>query len=253
MKLFIGLIIAAAVISGFVGAEITGDDFSITGAVIGGVGVFGALMGLGAFFDSQEKKRRAREVSPEMRGVFDRMFGVDTLHSGKTFSEVMRDKKLSRLITSDGKQFTSLQQIYIKQAVKFTFLLLASCSLTPTEALKKLKTNARARGYLNGVHTALLRRMGLVINGKINSNNTIPSNMDVIEICYKEVFGEIDFSNIVWLGERTITADKIGEFFLNLEEYMEGTKIGEKELDHCLNTGSPALGFKRILVLGQKE
>ena len=60
MKLFIGLIIAAAVIGGFVGAEITDDDFSITGAVIGGVGVFSALMGLGAFFDSQERKRRAR-------------------------------------------------------------------------------------------------------------------------------------------------------------------------------------------------
>ena len=56
------------------GAEIMDSSFSITGAVIGGVGTAAFLLGLGAFFDSQERKKE-QELPPEMREVFDRMLG----------------------------------------------------------------------------------------------------------------------------------------------------------------------------------
>src|SRR5882762_5968261 len=78
MKLFIGVIVAATIIGGFVGGELMDRTFSITGAVVSGVGLAVVLLSLGAFFDAQEKKRRKVELTPEMRGVFDRMFGQGT-------------------------------------------------------------------------------------------------------------------------------------------------------------------------------
>lgn len=78
MKLFIAVILAAIVIGGLVGAELMNSSFSITGAVVGGVGTAAVLLGFGAFFDAQERKRREKALPPEMRAVFDRMFGKDT-------------------------------------------------------------------------------------------------------------------------------------------------------------------------------
>ncbi len=75
MKIFIAVIIAATIIGGFVGAEFMNNIFSITGAVIGGVGTAAILLGLGAFFDAQEKRKKEKELPPEMRKVFDRMLG----------------------------------------------------------------------------------------------------------------------------------------------------------------------------------
>lgn len=75
MKLFILFLIAATVIGGFIGGEISGGTFTITGAAIGGVGTAAVLLGLGAFFHHQEEKKRHKELPPEMRDVFDRMTG----------------------------------------------------------------------------------------------------------------------------------------------------------------------------------
>ena len=58
MKIFILLIILATIIGGFVGGELTDETFTITGAVIGGVGLASVFLALGAYFDAQEKKKR---------------------------------------------------------------------------------------------------------------------------------------------------------------------------------------------------
>jgi len=73
VKLFVAVILAAVVIGGLVGAELMDSSFSITGAVVGGVGTAAVLLGLGAFFDAQERKRKEKALPPEMRAVFDRM------------------------------------------------------------------------------------------------------------------------------------------------------------------------------------
>jgi hypothetical protein len=76
MKMFILVIIIAIVIGGFVGGEIMDKKFSILGATIGGVGLTTILLGLGAYFTAQEeKKKHKQKIPPEIRGVFDRMFG----------------------------------------------------------------------------------------------------------------------------------------------------------------------------------
>ena len=88
MKIFILVLIAAAVIGGFVGAEIMGNTFSVTGAVIGGIGTGAALLCLGAYFDHQDRKSVG--LTPEMRGVFDRMI---TGKSNPTAAEVAAAKQ----------------------------------------------------------------------------------------------------------------------------------------------------------------
>lgn len=72
MIVFILVLVIAAVAGGFVGGELSGSGFSALGAVIGGVGTGVVLLGLGAYFSAQEE-RKNRALTPEMRGVFDRM------------------------------------------------------------------------------------------------------------------------------------------------------------------------------------
>src|SRR4051812_47633879 len=73
--MFLLVVIASAILGGFVGGELADRTFLLGGAVIGGVGVAAVLLGLGAYFDSQERKRPKGQVelTPEIRGVFDRM------------------------------------------------------------------------------------------------------------------------------------------------------------------------------------
>lgn len=58
MKIFIIVIIVAAIIGGFIGDEINGNGFSILGATIGGGLTFLILIGLGAFFYNQDEKKK---------------------------------------------------------------------------------------------------------------------------------------------------------------------------------------------------
>lgn len=76
MKIFIIVIIVATVIGGFVGGEQTGQSFTLTGAVIGGLGFASILLALGAYFNSQDKKISKKETPKEMHTVFERMHNL---------------------------------------------------------------------------------------------------------------------------------------------------------------------------------
>ncbi len=67
--------------------------FSILGAAIGGVGTAAVLLGLGAYFDSQDKKKGTPELTPEIKGVFDRMI---TGKENPTQTEINEAKKKLR-------------------------------------------------------------------------------------------------------------------------------------------------------------
>lgn len=105
MKLFFCVLLAATVIGGFTGAEILDTPFSILGAVIGGVATAAVLLGLGAYFSTQEDK--SPELTDEMRGVFDRMI---TGKENPTQAEIHAAKKKHRraLKTSKRKSQTRL-------------------------------------------------------------------------------------------------------------------------------------------------
>lgn len=100
MKIFVLVLAAAVVIGGFVGGELIGGAFSITGAVVGGVGTFAVLMGLGAFFSKQDDKKKAANLPPEMRGVFDRMF------KGQSGNDVVM-KAVTNLIEQDRAEIAA--------------------------------------------------------------------------------------------------------------------------------------------------
>lgn len=76
LRVFGWVLAGATLIGGFVEGELTDRVFSLLGAVIGGVGTAVILLGLGAYFEAQERKRRGPPLSPEMRAVFDRMLGA---------------------------------------------------------------------------------------------------------------------------------------------------------------------------------
>ena len=61
MKLSISVIIAAIVTGGFAGAGLMDSSFSITGAVVGGVGA-AVLLGLLAYLDAQETKQEKKDL-----------------------------------------------------------------------------------------------------------------------------------------------------------------------------------------------
>ncbi len=88
MKIFILVLIVAALVGGFGVGQITGDMFSILGAAAGGVGTAAILLGLGAYFDHQDRKKPQRDTG------LDHVF--DTMITGKakpTRKEVADAKK----------------------------------------------------------------------------------------------------------------------------------------------------------------
>lgn len=75
MKIFYVVLAVAAAIGGFVGGWLTGTTFSALWAILGPILVGGAIFCGGWYFDNQEKKKKQKELPPEVRDVFDRMTG----------------------------------------------------------------------------------------------------------------------------------------------------------------------------------
>lgn len=102
MKLFIGILFAAAILGGFAGGEISDTSFSIIGMIIGGVGTAAVLLGLGAYFDKQAKKQS--DLPDDVRDIFDRMI---TGKNNPTQSEVLKAKQLHQksVSKSSSNQF----------------------------------------------------------------------------------------------------------------------------------------------------
>lgn len=103
MKIFILVVIVATIIGGIIGGELTRTSFTIWGAAIGGVGTFVILMALGAYFERQEKKKVV--LTPEMRGVFDRMLNSSTKAPSKTNLNIQ--DTIENLISEDLETIAS--------------------------------------------------------------------------------------------------------------------------------------------------
>jgi hypothetical protein len=226
MKKFIAVIFAAIVIGGFVGAELMDNSFSITGAVVGGVGTAAFLLGLGAFFDAQDKKRKDKDLPPEIRAVFDRMYRNDTPRAESSPRQQMKHP-----ITKNN---SNLQEKYISTAYMLVFTQLMLTYPDPKKAFGAIMVNKQASGYLFGFHDSLLQRMGLY-----DPKNKGVS-FGIIERSYKNIFGEqaghalFDFS---------VTQQ-------NNQEFIESRMNGGNEIVQYLENNVHPLGLGRILVLG---
>ncbi|MCI5057100.1 MAG: hypothetical protein MRY83_13385 [Flavobacteriales bacterium] len=100
MKLFIGILFAAAILGGLAGGEISSTSFSVLGMIIGGVGTAAVLLGLGAYFDKQANKQA--DLPDDVRDIFDRMI---TGKDNPTQEEVLKAKQLHQ--KSVGKSASS--------------------------------------------------------------------------------------------------------------------------------------------------
>lgn len=83
-------LLVGAVIGGFGGGLATGGVFSPLWAVVGGVVTLGAAFFLGWRFHVADEKKKREELTPEMRGVFDRMLGVERDSRGRVVSDPNR-------------------------------------------------------------------------------------------------------------------------------------------------------------------
>ena len=70
MRKFWALLIIAFVLGGLIGAEIKETSFSILGATIALVLTASVVLGLGAYFDHQEEKKKNKDIPPGVRRIF---------------------------------------------------------------------------------------------------------------------------------------------------------------------------------------
>ena len=235
MKIFIAVIPAAVVIGGFVGAELMDSSFSITGAVVGGVGTAAVLLGLGAFFDAQERKRKEKALQPEMRAVFDRMFGNDASQKQQHSKSAPRPKS-RRPAPTPQKKSQSPQEVYLSSTSGLIAAQLIPKYSNPKEAFGALMTNKRASGYLFGFHDSLLQRLGLY------DPNNKETSVGLMERSYKNIFGEQ--AGYALFSSSLHSQDD--------PEFLEGRINGGNEIVQYLEEKVPPLGLGRILILGME-
>ena len=220
MKAFIIVIAVATVLGGFVGGELTGNTFMLTGAVIGGVGTAVVLLGLGAIFSTQDERKRkaggAPPLTPEIREVFARMAGRAGTPPGDAARPSADDKPAIYRRTVAGVVRTQLMTDYAK----------------PSDAFGTLMTNRRAAGYVFGLSDAMLQTCGL--------RDDADEAKDLMEECYKEIFG--DSSGYALLSMSLHNQDEL--------DFHAGRMEGGNEMAEFIDRKTPPLGLSRILLGG---
>ena len=227
MKLLIIFVVLAFILGGFIGGEITDRDFSITIAVVSSVGVFSIIFGLGWFFYEQDRKRKAVEVSPEMREVFDRMLGINRA-AGQTPRDLLKNTSSTKINNNNLQSEIDDAYINLSLQVFATFSELLVYQIVGTLPIKKLSsindgsaikntfpqfmTNKEALGYIFGAYDFLSQRMGLLAYGK-------DKVMDAMEDAYISIWGAP--SGRVMISSSLINQDD--------ENFMNGRMQGGNE------------------------
>ena len=231
MLKFLLVIIGAALIGGFVGGELLDRAFSITGAAIAGVGLCATLLGLGAYFTSQEEKKKtknnpAKPIPKEIQDVFGRMFGSATA-AGAERTNTTTERKPSSFNTppTNSMRFRVSVEVLMKSQLKAKYA-------QPKEAFAEIMTNRRALGYVFGLHDALLQRHGLMDLAAAE-----------IERSYIELFGSSAGHALFSMSLNSQTDDA----------FVQGRASGGKDGCEFVDSKIPPLGLARILILGMKD
>lgn len=229
MKIFVAVIAVAIIIGGFVGAELMDSSFSITGAVVGGIGTFVVLLGLGAFFDAQERKRKEEDLPPEVIDFFDHMLG-------KNISPRQSQPKLAKSLNVTSpttKSSADIEELYFSTIYGLISLQLIPKYSSPKEAISIFMTNKIASGYLLGFHDSLLQRLGLYNPGNKEYSTKL------MEKSYKKLFGDQDGCTIFSLS-------------LNLQGdtvFSNSRMNGGNDIVRYIEEKNPPFGLNRIIIL----
>ena len=226
MKIFIVVLIAATVIGGFVGAELTYTNFSITGAIMGGVGTFSILMGLGAFFYAQDRKKSEKELPQAMREVFDRMLGQSSAQSQPAAKPQKPEP--------GAESRASVQFQFLSAAGTLLSIQLLPRYAQASKAFPAIMTNKIASGYVFGFHDALLERLGLYTPANKESAQAL------IEKSYEHLFGQQAGCS---LFSMSLSSQENAEF-------QKGRMSGGNEVIAYLEAKNPPLGLGRIVNMG---
>lgn len=241
MKLLVIFVLLAFILGGLIGGEITDRDFSITGAVIGSIGVFVIIFCLGWFFYEQDRKRKKVDVSPEVREIFDRMLGVnreagqipqDLMNAITSTGEKLHNNDYIDLSIKVLAEFSSLLTYQIKTAFPEGFQLTDNKNYRYKKTFPYFMTNKEALGYIFGAYDYLSQYFGLLSCGRdkvmasmVSSYNTLWSNPS----------GKAIFSLSLSLQDD--------------QEFIKGRELGGNEAAFFLQKDKRImpLGLKRIL------
>lgn len=218
MKIFAIVIAVASLLGGLVAGELSGDTFLLTGAVIGGVGTAAVLLGLGAFFTTQDERKRKANVSPnltpEIREVFARMAGRPAAATQRVNRQTPDDKSA----------------VYMKTVSGLIEMQLMTSFPKPKDAFGTLMTNKRAAGYVFGLSDAMLQACGL--------RGDKDKAKELMEACYKELFGESS-------GYALLSMSLRGQ---DNQDFHAGRIEGGSEMTEFIEKKVPPLGLTRILL-----
>jgi len=238
VRVFILVLIVATVIGGFVGGELIDRTFSLTGAVVAGVGLATVLLALGPYFDSQEKKKPKTELTPEIRAVFDRMLGRSQSGDGHA-TRSMRPKGSSSVAsrsTAVSKEAGDEAAFFLSTIGGLITVQLLPKYVRPKDSFPALMTNQRAAGYLFGFHDGLLQRLGL--RDPVKKERAAA----LIESSYKRLFGEqAGFA----LYTKSVSSQ-------DDQWFCEGRMLGGNEIVEYLDAKVPPLGLGRMLILNME-
>lgn len=228
MKAYIVVVIVSFVLGGFVGGELTGKQFLLTGAVLGAVIVGGGLFALGGFFSWRDEKKlrlTKQKITPEMRAVFDRMTefassaNVQTLTKQEPENDVSNDSKVE-----------SHRTFYLPIEVILKAQLLPKFSEIKN-SFPDIMTNKVAAGYVFGAHDGLLQVLDMRVNLDITRDLVLKS--------YQRLFGkQAGFA----LYNMSISIESNPDF-------QKGRKEGGDEIFEYVEKGTMPLGLTRILFL----
>ncbi len=82
-----GPLVVTLLVGAVIGGFATGGVFSPLWAVVGAVLTLGVAVFLGWRYHVADEKKKREELTPEMRGVFDRMLGVERHSRGRVLSD----------------------------------------------------------------------------------------------------------------------------------------------------------------------
>jgi hypothetical protein len=226
VKIFLMVLVAASIVGGFVGGELTGRTFLLTGAVIGGVGVGAILLGLGGFF-SWRTDKKPKKITPEMRAVFERMAQRGGQGSSPSTAKRPADAPKTPNPTSPNKYSAPA---FLSTAESLIRIQLLPSFEKPSKAFGSIMTNGRAAGYVFGLHDALLQSLALRDDPK--------KMVDLMEQSYKNIFGE-QAGYALFSSSTSRQGD---------DDFIEGQIEGGNEFVEFMDKGTPPLGLGRLLI-----
>ncbi len=173
MKVFFIVIGVAFILGGLVGGELTDREFLITGAVIGGVSVGVIIFLAGWYLNAKdEKKRKNSKLTPEIRGVFERMMKSQHLPN---VPEKNKNEKFS-----NSSQSSAVHQFYESALVIIQGQIVPKYS-NVKQIFSELMVNKEAAGYVFGALDAILQIKNL--------RQDVNQGAKILESGYKELFG----------------------------------------------------------------